>query len=94
MSDHAVENVALARCFGDKVAVSDLNLVVPKGCIFGFLGRKPRKARGRGSFGEPYVSSRGEQRQGRDATPGCRAVAGSAEMFNGPREKREAEPHS
>jgi hypothetical protein len=33
MSDHVIEAVGLTRYFGDRPAVSDLNLTVPKGCI-------------------------------------------------------------
>lgn len=40
MSDQPVINArGLTRYFGSKAAVEDLNLVVPRGCVFAFLGR-------------------------------------------------------
>lgn len=39
MSEHAIETRHLTRCFGAKRVVYDLNLGVPRGSIFGFLGR-------------------------------------------------------
>ncbi len=38
MSDNAIIVTNLTRKFGDFVAVDNLNLVVPKGTIYGFLG--------------------------------------------------------
>lgn len=38
MDGNAIETNGLTRNFGENRAVSDLNLVVPKGSIFGFLG--------------------------------------------------------
>ncbi|KJG11474.1 ABC transporter ATP-binding protein [Photobacterium kishitanii] len=38
MSDNAIIATNLTRKFGDFVAVDNLNLVVPKGTIYGFLG--------------------------------------------------------
>ncbi len=35
----AIETIGLTRHYGDVQALSDLNLVVPTGAIFGFLGR-------------------------------------------------------
>jgi ABC-2 type transport system ATP-binding protein len=39
MSDFAVQPQHLTRYFGAKRVVYDLNLSVPRGSIFGFLGR-------------------------------------------------------
>ena len=39
MSDHAIQTEHLTRYFGAKRVVYDLNLSVPRGSIFGFLGR-------------------------------------------------------
>lgn len=39
MSDHVLETHGLTRYFGRKGAVQALDLSVPKGCVFGFLGR-------------------------------------------------------
>ncbi len=40
MSDQPVINArGLTRYFGAKAAVEDLNLTVPRGCVFAFLGR-------------------------------------------------------
>jgi len=39
MSTYVIETEGLTRTFGKHCAVHDLNLRVPKGCIFGFLGR-------------------------------------------------------
>src|SRR3954471_20679672 len=39
MTDHAVRTDHLTRYFGRKAVVRDLNLCVPRGSIFGFLGR-------------------------------------------------------
>lgn len=39
MSDHAIQTRHLTRYFGGKRVVYDLNLAVPRGSIFGFLGR-------------------------------------------------------
>ncbi|KJF83452.1 ABC transporter ATP-binding protein [Photobacterium angustum] len=38
MSDNAIVTQGLTRKFGDFVAVDNLNLTVPKGAIYGFLG--------------------------------------------------------
>ncbi|MCD9461522.1 ABC transporter ATP-binding protein [Photobacterium phosphoreum] len=38
MSDNAIIATNLSRNFGDFIAVDNLNLVVPKGTIYGFLG--------------------------------------------------------
>ena len=35
---NAIETEALTKSFGDRVAVEDLTLTVPQGCVFGFLG--------------------------------------------------------
>ena len=37
-SEHLIETRALSRRFGSHVAVSDLNLLVPKAGVYGFLG--------------------------------------------------------
>ena len=37
--DYAIQTQHLTRCFGAKRVVYDLNLAVPRGSIFGFLGR-------------------------------------------------------
>ncbi|WP_350433194.1 ABC transporter ATP-binding protein [Shewanella sp. H8] len=37
-SSYVIETQGLTRRFGDLVAVDSLNLQVPKGCIYGFLG--------------------------------------------------------
>ena len=39
MSDYAIQTRHLTKCFGAKRVVHDLNLNVPRGSIFGFLGR-------------------------------------------------------
>src|SRR5260370_29120700 len=39
MTDHAIQTHHLTRYFGAKCVVHDLNLCVPRGSIFGFLGR-------------------------------------------------------
>lgn len=39
MSDYVIETRGLTRYFGRKCAVDDLTLRVPRGCVFGFLGR-------------------------------------------------------
>lgn len=39
MSDYAIQTCHLTRYFGAKCVVHDLNLSVPRGSIFGFLGR-------------------------------------------------------
>lgn len=39
MSDYAIQTQHLTRFFGDKRVVYDLSLSVPRGSIFGFLGR-------------------------------------------------------
>lgn len=39
MSDYAIQTKNLTKCFGSKCVVRDLNLNVPRGSIFGFLGR-------------------------------------------------------
>src|SRR5690242_11671437 len=39
MSDYAIQTHHLTRYFGAKCVVHDLNLSVPRGSIFGFLGR-------------------------------------------------------
>lgn len=39
MSDYAIQTHQLTRYFGAKCVVHDLNLSVPRGSIFGFLGR-------------------------------------------------------
>jgi ABC-2 type transport system ATP-binding protein len=39
MSDYAIQTEHLTRDFGSKRVVYDLNLAVPRGSIFGFLGR-------------------------------------------------------
>src|SRR5258706_7070086 len=39
MNDHAIQTSHLTRYFGAKRVVYDLNLSVPRGSIFGFLGR-------------------------------------------------------
>jgi len=37
-SPHIIETSGLTKRFGDRPAVVDLNLTVPRGCAFGFLG--------------------------------------------------------
>ena len=39
MDDSVIQTRKLARCFGSRTVVCDLDLDVPRGCIFGFLGR-------------------------------------------------------
>src|SRR5689334_7128707 len=39
MSDYAIETRELTKYFGGKCVVNNLNLHVPRGSIFGFLGR-------------------------------------------------------
>ena len=39
MSDLAIRTSSLVRRFGDVLAVDDLSLVVPRGIVYGFLGR-------------------------------------------------------
>ncbi|MEO6054918.1 MAG: ABC transporter ATP-binding protein [Chthoniobacterales bacterium] len=39
MSDYVIETNGLTRFFGKNCVVSDLNLRIPRGSIFGFLGR-------------------------------------------------------
>ena len=39
MSDNVIETRGLTRYFGQRCVVDSLDLLVPRGCIFGFLGR-------------------------------------------------------
>jgi ABC-2 type transport system ATP-binding protein len=39
MADYVIQTTKLTRCFGSTPAVLDLDLAVPRGCVFGFLGR-------------------------------------------------------
>ncbi len=39
MDDFVIKTNGLSRCYGSRTVVSDLDLAVPRGCIFGFLGR-------------------------------------------------------
>jgi len=39
MSDLVIETRGLTRYFGNKCAVDSLDIAVPRGCVFGFLGR-------------------------------------------------------
>ena len=39
MADPVIETRGLTRYFGAKCAVDALNISVPRGCVFGFLGR-------------------------------------------------------
>ncbi len=39
MDDSVIQTKGLTRCFGSRTVVCDLDLDVPRGCIFGFLGR-------------------------------------------------------
>ena len=39
MSDMVIESRGLTRYFGSKAAVDSLDIAVPRGCVFGFLGR-------------------------------------------------------
>ena len=39
MDDSVIQTRKLTRCFGSRTVVCDLDLDVPRGCIFGFLGR-------------------------------------------------------
>ncbi len=39
MDEYVIQTTGLTRCFGPRTVVSDLDLAVPRGCIFGFLGR-------------------------------------------------------
>ena len=39
MGEYVIETRGLTRYFGAKCAVDDLTLRVPRGCVFGFLGR-------------------------------------------------------
>ncbi len=38
MSSHIIECTAVTKRFGERTAVGDLSLAVPRGCAFGFLG--------------------------------------------------------
>src|ERR1700744_2203518 len=38
MSSPAIEVRDLRKVYGDKAAVDDLSITVPRGCFFGFLG--------------------------------------------------------
>jgi ABC-2 type transport system ATP-binding protein len=38
MSSHTIECTSVTKRFGDRTAVGELNLAVPRGCAFGFLG--------------------------------------------------------
>ena len=38
MSTLAIATASLTRRFGDNLAVDDLDLIVPRGCVYGFLG--------------------------------------------------------
>jgi ABC-2 type transport system ATP-binding protein len=38
MTENMIETQALCKSFGDRPAVVDLNLAVPRGCAYGFLG--------------------------------------------------------
>jgi ABC-type multidrug transport system ATPase subunit len=37
-AEYLIETRGLTRRFGDHIAVSDLNLLVPKASVYGFLG--------------------------------------------------------
>ncbi len=39
MDEYVIQTTGLTRCFGPRTVVSDLDLAVPRGCVFGFLGR-------------------------------------------------------
>ena len=39
MSDYVIETQNITRYFGTKVAVEQVNLNVPRGCVFALLGR-------------------------------------------------------
>ena len=39
MDEYVIQTTGLTRCFGATAVVSDLDLAVPRGCVFGFLGR-------------------------------------------------------
>jgi ABC-2 type transport system ATP-binding protein len=39
MDEYVIQTKGLTRCFGSRAVVSDLDLAVPRGCVFGFLGR-------------------------------------------------------
>ncbi len=39
MDEYVIQTTGLTRCFGPRMVVSDLDLAVPRGCVFGFLGR-------------------------------------------------------
>ena len=39
MSEMVIESRGLTRYFGSKKAVDTLDIAVPRGCVFGFLGR-------------------------------------------------------
>lgn len=39
MDDYPIQTRGLTRCFGSRTVVNDLDLAVPRGCVFGFLGR-------------------------------------------------------
>jgi ABC-2 type transport system ATP-binding protein len=38
MTENLIETHRLCKSFGDRAAVADLNLAVPRGCAYGFLG--------------------------------------------------------
>ena len=39
MDEYVIQTTGLTRCYGPRTVVSDLDLAVPRGCVFGFLGR-------------------------------------------------------
>ncbi len=39
MDEYVIQTTGLTRCVGPRTVVSDLDLAVPRGCVFGFLGR-------------------------------------------------------
>ena len=43
MTENIIQTQHLTRRFGHVVAVSELDLAVPKGCVYGFLGPERRR---------------------------------------------------
>ena len=44
-SQYVVETSGLSKRFGDRTVVSDVNLYVPRGVAFGYLGTAPARPR-------------------------------------------------
>lgn len=81
MADNVIETHNLTRYFGRKRAVHSLSIVVPRGCVFGFLGRngsgKTTTIRMLLGLLEPTRGSAGVLgHDSRDLTPDVRARIG------------------